>query len=101
MIHWENFSSDGWSFLGDGRLQEVVAHGGSIACENSRFYLARSEEKRLTRPQSSLRLLSILTRETRSREARAADAVRGLPRPFLDRLQIITTGGESDAGEIC
>ena len=55
----------------------------------------------LTRPQSSLRLLSILTRETRSREARAADAVLGLPRPFLDRLQIITTGGESDAGEIC
>ena len=47
VIHWENFSSDRWSFLGDGRLQEVVAHGGSIACENSRFFLARSEEKRL------------------------------------------------------
>ena len=30
-----------------------------------------------------------LTREAGSREARAADAVLGLPRPFLDRLQII------------
>ena len=47
-IHWKNFSVDRWSFLGDGRLQEVVAHGGSIACENSRFSLARSEEKRLS-----------------------------------------------------
>ena len=31
VIHWENFSLDRWSFLGDGRLQEEVAHGGSIA----------------------------------------------------------------------
>ena len=45
VIHWENFSLDRWSFLGDGRLQEVVAHVGSIACENSRFSLARSEER--------------------------------------------------------
>ena len=43
----------------------------------------------LTRPRSSLSLLLILTRETGSREALTADAVLGLPRPFLDRLQII------------
>ena len=36
-----------------------------------------------TRPQSSLSLLLILTRETRSREARAADAVLGLRDRFL------------------
>ena len=49
-IHWENFSLDRWSLLGDGCLQAVAAHGGSIACENSRFCSARSEGKRLLSP---------------------------------------------------